>query len=164
VDAFTNELTTAIGQPKVPVCSLLLSPVIYLQFLSNSLISPFHFPSLPPLGRCDVLINNAAICFNDPTLYGKVPHTPFQRQAEVRIQREHACTRTHTYRHTHTHTETYTHTYTHTHTHTGHHPHELPRHLASHAEPAAFATAIPFPAGGKFKIKLQNAQNSFLKI
>jgi NAD(P)-dependent dehydrogenase (short-subunit alcohol dehydrogenase family) len=31
------------------------------------------------------LINNAAVCFNDPTLYGKVPHTPFQRQAAVTV-------------------------------------------------------------------------------
>lgn len=37
-------------------------------------------------GRCDVLINNAAVCFNDPTLYGKVPHTPFEQQAEITIQ------------------------------------------------------------------------------
>jgi carbonyl reductase 1 len=37
-------------------------------------------------GRCDVLINNAAVCYNDPTLYGKVPHTPFAEQAQVTIQ------------------------------------------------------------------------------
>lgn len=34
-------------------------------------------------GRLDILINNAAICFNDPTLYGTVPHTPFERQAAI---------------------------------------------------------------------------------
>jgi carbonyl reductase 1 len=36
-------------------------------------------------GKLDCLINNAAVCFNDPTLYGKVPHTPFQRQAAVTV-------------------------------------------------------------------------------
>lgn len=37
-------------------------------------------------GTCDVLINNAAVCFNDPTLYGKVPHTPFDKQADITVQ------------------------------------------------------------------------------
>lgn len=37
-------------------------------------------------GRCDVLVNNAAVCFNDPTLYGKVPHTPFEKQADITIR------------------------------------------------------------------------------
>lgn len=37
-------------------------------------------------GRCDVLINNAAVCFNDPTLYGKVPSTPFDKQADITIR------------------------------------------------------------------------------
>ena len=36
-------------------------------------------------GRCDVLINNAAVCYNDPTLYGTVPHTPFSKQAEITV-------------------------------------------------------------------------------
>ena len=36
-------------------------------------------------GRLDVLINNAAICFNDPTLYGKCAHTPFERQADITV-------------------------------------------------------------------------------
>jgi carbonyl reductase 1 len=37
-------------------------------------------------GTLDVLINNAAICFNDPTLYGKVPYTPFQQQADITMR------------------------------------------------------------------------------
>lgn len=37
-------------------------------------------------GALDVLINNAAICFNDPTLYGKVPHTPFEQQADITVR------------------------------------------------------------------------------
>eukprot|EP00571_Detonula_confervacea_P008092 CAMPEP_0172319024 /NCGR_PEP_ID=MMETSP1058-20130122/36569_1 /TAXON_ID=83371 /ORGANISM="Detonula confervacea, Strain CCMP 353" /LENGTH=318 /DNA_ID=CAMNT_0013033967 /DNA_START=111 /DNA_END=1067 /DNA_ORIENTATION=- len=37
-------------------------------------------------GTLDVLINNAAICFNDPTLYGKVEHTPFEAQADITIK------------------------------------------------------------------------------
>ena len=36
-------------------------------------------------GSLDILINNAAICYNDPTLYGKVPHTSFQQQAKPTI-------------------------------------------------------------------------------
>ena len=36
-------------------------------------------------GRLDILINNAAICFNDPTLYGKVEYTPFEKQASITI-------------------------------------------------------------------------------
>jgi carbonyl reductase 1 len=37
-------------------------------------------------GSLDVLINNAAICFNDPTLYGKVSYTAFQHQANITIR------------------------------------------------------------------------------
>ena len=37
-------------------------------------------------GRLDVLVNNAAICFNDPTLYGRCAFTPFERQASITIQ------------------------------------------------------------------------------
>ena len=37
-------------------------------------------------GRLDVLVNNAAICFNDPTLYGKVEHHTFEMQAEITMQ------------------------------------------------------------------------------
>jgi carbonyl reductase 1 len=37
-------------------------------------------------GRLDVLCNNAAICFNDPTLYGKVEHTPFEGQADITVR------------------------------------------------------------------------------
>ena len=37
-------------------------------------------------GRCDALVNNAAICFNDATLYGKVDYTPFEQQAAITIQ------------------------------------------------------------------------------
>jgi len=37
-------------------------------------------------GCCDVLVNNAAVCFNDPTLYGKVPHTPFDEQADITVR------------------------------------------------------------------------------
>ena len=37
-------------------------------------------------GRLDALVNNAAICFNDATLYGKVPYTPFEQQAGITIR------------------------------------------------------------------------------
>jgi carbonyl reductase 1 len=37
-------------------------------------------------GRLDVLVNNAAICFNDPTLYGRTTYTPFEQQASTTLQ------------------------------------------------------------------------------
>ena len=37
-------------------------------------------------GRLDALVNNAAVCYNDPTLYGKVAHTPFEQQAAITLQ------------------------------------------------------------------------------
>ena len=37
-------------------------------------------------GRLDALVNNAAICFNDPTLYGKVARTPFEQQADITLR------------------------------------------------------------------------------
>eukprot|EP00594_Rhizosolenia_setigera_P002927 CAMPEP_0178942704 /NCGR_PEP_ID=MMETSP0789-20121207/2148_1 /TAXON_ID=3005 /ORGANISM="Rhizosolenia setigera, Strain CCMP 1694" /LENGTH=306 /DNA_ID=CAMNT_0020622155 /DNA_START=63 /DNA_END=980 /DNA_ORIENTATION=- len=37
-------------------------------------------------GRCDVLVNNAAVCFNDPTLYGKTEYTPFEKQADITVK------------------------------------------------------------------------------
>jgi carbonyl reductase 1 len=37
-------------------------------------------------GCCDVLVNNAAVCFNDPTLYGKCPHTSFDKQADITVR------------------------------------------------------------------------------
>ena len=37
-------------------------------------------------GRLDLLVNNAAVCFNDPTLFGRVAHTPFVRQARLTIE------------------------------------------------------------------------------
>jgi carbonyl reductase 1 len=36
-------------------------------------------------GRLDVLVNNAAICFNDPTLYGACAFTPFEKQAGITV-------------------------------------------------------------------------------
>lgn len=44
-------------------------------------------------GKVDILVNNAAICFNDPTLYGKVKHTPFQEQAAITIRTNYFGTR-----------------------------------------------------------------------
>lgn len=37
-------------------------------------------------GVLDVLVNNAAVCFNDPTLYGRVEYTPFEDQAGITIE------------------------------------------------------------------------------
>ena len=36
-------------------------------------------------GKLDVLVNNAAVCYNDATLYGKVPYTPFEEQAGITV-------------------------------------------------------------------------------
>ena len=36
-------------------------------------------------GGLDALVNNAAVCYNSPTLYGKVEHTPFEKQARITI-------------------------------------------------------------------------------
>ena len=36
-------------------------------------------------GRLDVLVNNAAICFSDPTLYGKMEHTRFDARAKLTV-------------------------------------------------------------------------------
>jgi len=35
--------------------------------------------------RLDILVSNAAICFNDPTLYGKQQFTSFEKQAPITI-------------------------------------------------------------------------------
>ena len=37
-------------------------------------------------GRLDMLVNNAAICFNDPTLYGCVEHHTFEMQADITMR------------------------------------------------------------------------------
>ena len=37
-------------------------------------------------GKLDILVNNAAVCFNDPTLYGKVAYTPFEKQAGITMK------------------------------------------------------------------------------
>ena len=37
-------------------------------------------------GRLDVLVNNARVCYNDATLYGKVPYTPFEEQAGITVR------------------------------------------------------------------------------
>jgi len=37
-------------------------------------------------GKIDVLINNAAVCFNSPTLYGRVEHKTFEEQADITMR------------------------------------------------------------------------------
>ena len=37
-------------------------------------------------GQLDILVNNAAVCFNDPTLYGKCAYTPFEKQARISME------------------------------------------------------------------------------
>ena len=59
---------------------------IYLDLMDHaSICAAGDFVELE-YGKLDILINNAAICFNDPTLYGKVPYTPFEQQAGITIE------------------------------------------------------------------------------
>lgn len=44
-------------------------------------------------GGLDVLVNNAAVCFNDPTLYGAVAFTPFEEQAGITVNTNYFGTR-----------------------------------------------------------------------
>lgn len=50
----------------------------------NSILSARNFIA-KEFGRLDILLNNAAICFNDPTLYGKCEYTPFEKQARITV-------------------------------------------------------------------------------
>lgn len=66
-------------------CDVIALPVpLDLTDVSSIVAAAKHVEQV--YGRLDVLINNAAICFNDPTLYGKVDHTPFRDQAGITIR------------------------------------------------------------------------------
>lgn len=58
----------------------------YLELTDDESIAQCAAYVQEKFGRLDILCNNAAVCFNDPTLYGKVPHTPFERQAAISIE------------------------------------------------------------------------------
>lgn len=58
-----------------------LHVVKYDLFLQNT--APVHDFVQKNFGQLDILVNNAAVCFNDPTLYGKVEYTPFEQQAGI---------------------------------------------------------------------------------
>ena len=66
-------------------CDVVALPVPFDLTNDDSIIAAIKFVK-EEYGSLDVLINNAAICFNDPTLYGKVDHTPFQNQADITIR------------------------------------------------------------------------------
>jgi carbonyl reductase 1 len=59
---------------------------VYLDLTNETSIEACAAYIEKTFGRLDILINNAAICFNDPTLYGKVPYTPFQQQANTAVE------------------------------------------------------------------------------
>jgi carbonyl reductase 1 len=59
---------------------------VYLDLTNETSIEACAAYIEKTFGRLDILINNAAICFNDPTLYGKVPYTPFQKQANITVE------------------------------------------------------------------------------
>jgi carbonyl reductase 1 len=58
----------------------------YLELTDDKSIDQCAAYVLEHFGKLDILVNNAAVCFNDPTLYGKVQHTPFEQQAAISIQ------------------------------------------------------------------------------
>jgi carbonyl reductase 1 len=59
---------------------------VYLDLTNDKSIHKAREYIEQEFGRLDILINNAAICFNDPTLFGRVPYTPFEKQAEITIR------------------------------------------------------------------------------
>lgn len=50
----------------------------------SSVVATYEFLD-KEFGKVDIIVNNAALCFNDPTLYGKCAFTPFQKQAAPTI-------------------------------------------------------------------------------
>ena len=58
---------------------------VFLDLTDDSSIEQCRDYISTNFGKLDILVNNAAICFNDPTLYGKVPFTPFEQQAGLTI-------------------------------------------------------------------------------
>lgn len=79
-----NELI-AHGQQEGCPCDAVALPVP-LDLTDAMLISNAAKYVEEEYGVVDVLVNNAAICFNDPTLYGKVEYTPFEKQAGITIR------------------------------------------------------------------------------
>lgn len=57
----------------------------YLELCDQSSIASAMGFIASEFGRLDILVNNAAICFNDPTLYGRCEYTPFQKQARITV-------------------------------------------------------------------------------
>ena len=53
-----------------------------LDLTDNASVESVRQFILHEYGQLDILVNNAAICFNDPTLYGKCGYTSFRDQAE----------------------------------------------------------------------------------
>jgi carbonyl reductase 1 len=71
---------------KEAAASLGCEHAVYLDLTDDASIAQCRDYVQQTFGKLDVLVNNAAICFNDPTLYGKVPHTPFEQQAHITIE------------------------------------------------------------------------------
>ena len=51
----------------------------------NSIVAARKFVA-DKYGKLDILVNNAAVCFNDPTLYGQCEYTPFEKQAAITVR------------------------------------------------------------------------------
>jgi len=73
-----NSSTIESESDSLQVCQLDLTNDDDIQSAANFILQKY--------GKLDILINNAAICFNDPTLYGKLPYTKFEDQADITIK------------------------------------------------------------------------------
>jgi len=66
---------------------------VHLDLTDDSSIKACRAYVEEKFGKLDILVNNAAICFNDPTLYGVVPYTPFEQQAALTVNTNYFGTR-----------------------------------------------------------------------
>lgn len=57
----------------------------YLDLLDPASVQASRDFILNEFSWLDILVNNAAVCFNDPTLYGKCAYTPFEKQAGISV-------------------------------------------------------------------------------
>ena len=66
-------------------CDAILLPIPFDLTNKTSIENAARWIANEYNGTLDVLINNAAICYNSPTLYGKTSHTSFVDQAQITI-------------------------------------------------------------------------------
>ena len=66
-------------------CDAILLPISFDLTNKASIENAATYIAKEYNGTLDVLINNAATCYNSPTLYGKTSHTTFENQAQITI-------------------------------------------------------------------------------